>query len=156
MSVALEKYILSSKLRQNHHVELTVIGNSMYPILKNNDRIMVVDCPFYTPGEILVYVYKNQILVHRLLKKSHGIYYCKGDNSFRLDDFSIEDCIGKVVLSNGKKLADYPSELIELSLSVNHAFHINSFDIEKTKHTKVYKEYEHKRQFYFLRNVLPK
>ena len=103
----------------------------------------------YAVGDILVFMYKGILVVHRLLKINSGRYFCKGDNAFRLEDFPAGETIGKVAKSNGQPLPKYPDELINLSLLVNREFHKCAFNVAKTKQTKTYKEYERKRNVFF-------
>ncbi len=137
--------ILAARLSSGRTAEITVTGSSMNPVLFDGDIITVVRESSYAVGDILVFMYKGTLVVHRLLKISYGRYFCKGDNAFRLEDFPAEEAIGKAISSNGQALPDYPDELIKLSLLVNREFHKCAFNPAKTKETEIYKEYERKR-----------
>ncbi len=146
--------ILAARLSSGRTAEITVTGSSMNPVLFEGDIITVVRESSYAVGDILVFLYKGTLLVHRLLKISGGRYFCKGDNAFRLEDFPASETIGKAALSNGQALPDYPAELIKLSLLVNREFHKCAFNSSKTKKTEIYKEYERKRNAYDKNTVV--
>ena len=105
--------------------------------------ITVMPMPEYAVGDIVVFVYKNNdVLVHRLLRMDDGIYYCKGDNSFRLEDINKNQIIGKVVKANGTEIKPPTDRLLSLSYCVNRELIRCRYDIEKTKQTPIYKLYE--------------
>lgn len=72
----------------------------MYPTFSDGDMITIFRESNYVVGDILVFWYKKDLLVHRLLKICDGIYLCQGDNSFRLESVEKEFVIGKVELIN--------------------------------------------------------
>lgn len=128
-----------------HTNELTisVIGTSMFPTLLENDVITVTKSKDYTIGDILVFVYKsNELLVHRLLKKEHNIYFCKGDNSFRLEDITYEKIVGKVTKINNLEIPTCPPDLIEQSFNIHKKLATLNYDIVKLKNSIMYKTYE--------------
>lgn len=135
--------LLKIQRQKNKPFEITVIGMSMNPVLYENDLITINPQSDYQIGDILVFIYKEgELLVHRLLDKRDKKYYCKGDNSFRLEDIQIEQIIGKVVAINGEQISMCSQRLISLSYAVNHAFRKCKYNIELTKQTDVYKLYE--------------
>ena len=79
-------HILLMRSKIKRPFKLTVSGVSMFPLLKEGDRITILPKDEYEVGEVLVFIYgQNEILAHRLLMKEGGQYYCKGDNSFRIE-----------------------------------------------------------------------
>lgn len=78
--------------------ELTVAGLSMNPFLLEGDLISCKKQEEYYPGDILVFFYNNELIVHRLLKIKGKLLYCKGDNSFLLEHVKAETVLGKVLL----------------------------------------------------------
>ena len=113
----------------------------MEPTLEEYDLIRIIPKEDYVPGDILVFVYKNnEILVHRLLKRNSR-YYCKGDNSFWLEDIGKEQILGKVVAINGGTVPIWNEELIALSYEVNRSFSSCGYDIEQTVNGVTYQEY---------------
>ena len=133
--------ILPAVLKTKGQAELTVTGTSMEPTLIEGDLITIIKCNNYTIGDILVFDYKNEgLLVHRLLKTSIR-YFCKGDNSFRLEDMPAEKTIGKVTAVNGVPIAVWQKWKIDLSYAVNRSFVKSKYDITNTMQTDIYKLY---------------
>lgn len=133
--------ILPAVLKTKGQAELTVTGTSMEPTLIEGDLITIIKCNNYTIGDILVFDYKNEgLLVHRLLKTSIR-YFCKGDNSFRLEDMPAENIIGKVTAVNGVPIAVWQKWKIDLSYAVNRSFVKSKYDITNTMQTDIYKLY---------------
>lgn len=134
--------VLDMIISENSNVQIKVSGNSMEPTLKDNDIISVERHSDYDIGDIIVFSYKmGETLVHRLLKKDLR-YYCKGDNSFRLEDISKENIIGKVVSVNKMPIEPWLTWEIELSYLVNRTFRDYGYSIEKTKQSNIYKLYD--------------
>ncbi len=91
--------------------------------------------------DIVVFYYKeDSLIIHRILKVNNGRYYCKRDNSFRIEDVLYDWIIGKVNFEKTNKT----DELIVESLKINKIFRQNGYDINKTKNTKEYKHYKDK------------
>ena len=133
--------ILPAVLKTKGQAELTVTGTSMEPTLIEGDLITIIKCNNYTIGDILVFDYKNEgLLVHRLLKTSIR-YFCKGDNSFRLEDMPAEKIIGKVTAVNGVPIAVWQKWKMDLSYAVNRSFVKSKYDITNTMQTDIYKLY---------------
>jgi len=149
--------IIDAKKKAGKPIQMTVVGDSMLPALNHLDVITVLNLDQYQIGDILVYFYKhNEILIHRVLKESIGKYYCKGDNSFRLEDVEKSQVIGRAqsvkrgdreteILNPGK-------EFIEKSHAIGQEFIKNRYDIVKTKQSEIYKDYE---IFYLKRGMVP-
>ena len=125
--------IVFAQLCAGRDVNLSITGDSMLPMLCEGDIVTIRRAEAYSVGDILVYLYKGKLLIHRLLKIEKGRYFCKGDNSFRLEDFTAEDIAGKVILRNGKEIVSLPSTFIALSLAINKVFRRNGYNVEKTK-----------------------
>ena len=136
MNYLYEKQLLifCSKLKQP--LELTVEGTSMLPILHPGDSISISSKEDYKLGDILVFFYKNStLLVHRLLKIENGRYFCKGDNSFRLEDIEKSAILGAVELASD---THNTPEFISASYAINQVFRHCGYDAEKTKLTPEY------------------
>ena len=135
--------LLFAHTNSGKEIDISVVGVSMSPTLYENDVISVKKFPDYDIGDILVFKYKSgELLVHRLLKKDKNRYFCKGDNSFRLEDVEISDIAGKVTKINKAGAEPCSKRLIALSYLVNRAFVKCRYGIDKTKATTVYKLYE--------------
>lgn len=125
---------------------VTVSGDSMFPVLVATDILFVMKNEKYIIGDILVYIYNNEKLVHRLLAMDDKYFYCKGDNSFRLETITKEQIIGKAVFikrGNGVlKIPNVHKNFISMSLKVYREFCLNDFDHQKTLETDLFKKYK--------------
>ena len=133
--------ILKMIMKIKNVVQISVLGISMNPTLKVGDLITIKKQENYNIGDILVFIYKEELLVHRLIKKDSR-YYCKGDNSFRLEDITEEQILGKVILVNEKNIEQWSNWQIELSYLVNRVFRKCGYNIEETKKSNIYKLYD--------------
>ena len=141
-----DKLLLIMK-RLNKSFKITVSGISMNPILFEGDVITIEPSRIYNAGDLLVYKYEDKkLLVHRLLFIKNKKYYCKGDNSFRLEEVESEQIFGKVVAfyrnNHMIEMPNFTHELIELSLEISRIFCDYNYDIEKTKKTRTYNKYK--------------
>ena len=141
MNNELWQKILFASLRAGRQMTIDVTGVSMEPTMRAGDRITLCRAERYEIGDILVFTYKGELLVHRLLKEENGRYFCKGDNAFRLEDVTEEEIAGKVILCNGQPLFPFSPEEIALSYLVNRAFRKCGYDAEKTKQSGIYRFY---------------
>lgn len=94
-------YLLQLYKKANVDLKVTVNGNSMYPLVRDGDKVGITPVETYEIGDIVVY--KNKaIVMHRLVDIRvilHGknIYIAKGDNNLMRDPPLMERCIiGKV------------------------------------------------------------
>lgn len=137
MNEAIELLMLRAKIP--NPFELTVTGISMMPVLHNGDTISVCRKEHYAPGDILVFVYKqDEVIVHRLLKIEKDRYYCKGDNSFRLEDISAEQIAGAVLLPDDPHRG---ARFLEASYQINRIFRRCGYSKDLTIQTKEYRLY---------------
>ena len=135
--------ILNHQLHKGIEVNITVTGSSMEPTLHADDMVTLRCAEVYTIGDILVFLYKNnELLIHRLLKIENDRYFCKGDNSFRLEDVTYSQILGKVVLKNGKQLPPFSQTQLTLSYLVNRVFRKNTFIVDETKKSGLYRFYQ--------------
>lgn len=71
----------------------------MQPTLFEDDIVIVEKelSDDYQVGDILVYSYgKKGILIHRLVAKEKGVFYCKGDNAHGMECINSTRVIGRV------------------------------------------------------------
>jgi len=134
--------ILFSGLKTGRDMTLTVTGVSMEPYMKEGDSVTVKKYDDYSVGEVLVFLYKGELLIHRLIKIENGRYFCKGDNALRLEDMTLTDIAGKAILHNGEPLKETPAYLPALSYLVNRAFRKCGYDIKKAKESAIYRFYQ--------------
>lgn len=89
--------ILNLILKKYGTAELRVFGDSMLPLIKNGDHIIIKKSSSYCLNDVVVFKYKLEgLIVHRIIKIEEDIYYCKGDNAIRTEIINKEDIIGKV------------------------------------------------------------
>ena len=134
--------ILNTILRNDGYLWITVSGESMIPTLHSGEKYKVVKSHEYSIGDILVYEYKKKvILAHRLLKVQDKRYFCKGDNSFRLEDIQQEQIIGKIDIIED---TNNTSEFVEASYEISRLFRCCKYSLEKLSQQKEYIEYREK------------
>ena len=135
------KTFLLAQLKFNKTATIKVAGISMVPFLHEGDSVEISSFPSYIPGDILVFFYKEELLIHRLLSLSNEYFFCKGDNSLRLENLTIDDIVGKVIRINNQKVVPPPPFHIELSYLVNREFRRCGYDIYATKKSGIYRFY---------------
>ena len=134
------KSLFSFMIKQSEII-IRAVGHSMYPEICEGDRITIVRADCYFPGDVVVFIYKQGlILVHRIIRISDR-YYCKGDNALRIEDIDINQIYGKVTKKNGQRLLPWPSWKIELSERIGRLFVEYRYDINKTLESEEYKQY---------------
>ena len=89
-STALDKQlitILQEALVSGASVHLSVISQSMSPLLKTGDIVIVehVAQNEYNPGDIIVFESNRSMITHRLLAKQENHWLTKGDNAINPD-----------------------------------------------------------------------
>lgn len=135
-----QKQLLMLQVKHGYRTfKVVVDGTSMLPIFRSGDCLTICVKDNYDPGDILAFFYKNNtLLIHRLLKIENGRYFCKGDNSFRLEDIDKQAILGAVI-----QVADRnnSAEFIAASYAINRVFRRCGYDVQKTKSTSEYTTY---------------
>lgn len=139
-------YVLQILTSNIPEVVVTVNGNSMNPGIFENDIVKIKKCNEYCIGDILVFRYKHdEIIIHRLLKIAGDTYYCKGDNSFRLEDIKYMQIYGKVIeiIHDGNMFIPTPmsERFLQMSYEVNREFRRLKYDKIKILESEIYKCY---------------
>ena len=133
--------ILNAMMKYKGSCDITIQGTSMEPILHAGESYTLTKQEKYTVGDILVYEYKNEgLLAHRLLKIERNRYFCKGDNSFRLEDITEDQIIGKIETVDPNNT----SEFIEASYKISKLFRKCRFSHEEIIKQDEYIEYRRK------------
>ena len=132
-----KKILISGK-----ELRILVSGNSMEPVIHDADSITIKYCDKYAVGDIIVYEYKDTILVHRILKKRHNLYFCKGDNCFRIEEVEDRSILGKVVAINNQEVARHSQILLKMSLYVGWRFRVTQ-SISRTCQSHIYRCYKY-------------
>lgn len=131
--------LLLLRAKQLKPFELTISGESMLPILHDGDIITVCRKENYVPGDILVFIYKHgEVLAHRLLKIESERYFCKGDNSLRLEDIGAAQIIGSITIKDDPHRC---SVFLNASYQINRIFRRCHYNAEQTKQTLEYQTY---------------
>ena len=77
---------------------LTVKSNSMSPIFKKQDIVIIQEQNEYKVGDIVAYIADDgNIVTHRIIEKNENGFYTKGDNNNTKDEVLIHsnNIIGK-------------------------------------------------------------
>lgn len=115
----------------------------MEPALREGDKVTVYSRPQYEIGDILVFSYKeNALIIHRLLKMEKDRYFCKGDNSYRLEDITYDQILGRVEYINDNVVLGCSKNMVLLSYMVGREFRNQGYNREKTKKTAIYHFYK--------------
>ena len=141
MDKALLYKILFAQLNSGARVDIKIEGVSMNPYFQDDDVVTLEKKNDYIPGDVLVFIYKGTLLIHRLIKIENGRYFCKGDNAFRLEDMTLNDIGGKAILLNGKTIPTVPDWFVSLSYQVNRVFRKSGFNVQKAKESGIYRFY---------------
>lgn len=125
---------------------MQVNGTSMLPELFNCDTLVVNRRVAYMVGEIIAFDYLDEgILVHRLLKIVGNQYYCKGDNSFRLERITKSNIIGKVtnVIRNHQIIPVnvIDPKFVNMSYEISRLFLRSKYNRNAVIQSDLYKKY---------------
>lgn len=138
--------ILNFMLKCQGEILITVQGISMYPVLHENDKVVVVYRESYNIGDVVVFDYDEpSLVIHRVLMKTSNQYVCKGDNTFRLEQIEKNRVLGKVkYIVRNDSLLTLPildNNFIGRSLDVYREYKKNDFNKRLTKQSKVYRDF---------------
>jgi hypothetical protein len=87
---------LIALLEQGKEVSLLVKGTSMKPFLDGETEVFLKEQANYKKGDICLFKYQDNYLLHRLLKVSGNEYCFRGDNAYRKEIVTKEDIYAKV------------------------------------------------------------
>lgn len=91
---------ITEMINKEKSVQLTVTGNSMFPLFAHlRDSVVVRKSEQYKKYDIILYVRTNgDLILHRIVDVKDGVFYLCGDNQ-TLIEYPIykEQVIGKVV-----------------------------------------------------------
>lgn len=78
---------------------LKVISGSMSPDIMEGENIIIKKCNNYEIGDIITYLYNDEIITHRIVEIKNDLYYTKGDLNNTVDFNPIEynQIYGKVI-----------------------------------------------------------
>lgn len=131
------------KMKAYEGFSISVEGVSMMPLIKKGDIISIMSQSEYALGDVILFNYKSDgFLLHRILKIEEGRYFCKGDNSFRLEDICKDNIVGKATLCNGKPISKLNEDLIDMSYKIHDEFRRNGYSRDKIVNSKVYLDFK--------------
>ena len=131
------------KMKAHEGFSISVEGVSMRPLIKEGDIISIMSQSEYGLGDVVLFSYKTDgFLLHRILKIEDGRYFCKGDNSFRLEDICKDEIVGKAISCNGMPISTLNKDLIEMSYKVHDEFRRNGYSRNKVVNSKVYVDFQ--------------
>lgn len=131
--------------------EITVQGTSMNPRLKAGDIVTISPQSQYAIGDIVLFPYKDEgLIIHRIVKIENGSYFCKGDNSFRLEQLEYGQIQGKATfVSRGDQKWEIGSDdkneiekFCNLSLKVHYIALRAQWNMQKIRQDETYQLYE--------------
>ena len=134
------------RLQLGYEIEATVSGTSMVPTVAHGDVVVIRAKENYSIGDILMFGYNQntEILLHRLVKKEEDRLFCKGDNSYRLEEIRLDDVWGaatwKVCKSQRIPLI-CPEGLPEASFAINRLLICLDYNMDLLKKSKQFQEY---------------
>lgn len=137
--------LVRARSQRSQSVEIKVNGLSMYPLLQNEDKVIIFYQSEYEIGDILVYGYCRDLLVHRLLRVEEEFFYLKGDNAFQAERINKAAVIGKVIkIKKQTGILMDPEEkkliIAQKSLEVHQEF-LKRKSIKDTMESVCYKEF---------------
>ena len=142
MMTKLQIKLIRALLSKYGTTQINVSGNSMQPTLFNGDVVTVKQENVYKDGDIIVFEYKNELIIHRLLSQNQYICLCKGDNSFKVEDIDFSQILGRVVDDGKRPLPCFNKELIDLSLELNFIYRKNCYNAQAVIKSDIYKKYK--------------
>ena len=119
---------------------ITVCGDSMMPFIRSGDTLLIAPREGYEVGEAVVFAFRRDTLVHRIVERDGDIYICKGDNSIRLERVRDDGIIGAVVSVGGEPLPPLPKEIVKMSYEVGR-LHESGADISAVRASSLYARY---------------
>ena len=92
-----KKIALYKFLAQRRKLNVLIEGRSMYPTLQEGDEIFIINDNEYCIGNVVAFMYNNELVAHRLLKIENDVFFCKGDNAITIEAIYKYQLIGIVI-----------------------------------------------------------
>ncbi len=105
--------VIAELLSCGKKVNITVTGNSMYPLFRNRlDTVVLEKFPEYKKGDVIFYKRGNgQYVLHRILKEKNGAFVVAGDNEIK-KEYPVykENVLGRAISAvRGSRKVDFSS-----------------------------------------------
>lgn len=92
-----EKVYTKFKLK-NGNCKVRIAGISMEPFLHNGQYIIAATANDYNVDDVVLYYYKDEgLLIHRVIYKYNEQFFCRGDNSHRIERVNLDEILGKMI-----------------------------------------------------------
>lgn len=98
--------IISDILARGHAVQFQARGDSMHPLIRENDSLHVEPCDRVRVGDVVLVVADRGLTAHRVIARRGGMVITRGDNAPAADgEVAEERVLGRVthVLRDGVK-----------------------------------------------------
>ena len=98
--------IIADLLARGHAVQFQARGDSMHPLIRENDYLHVEPCDRVSVGDVVLILADRGLTAHRVIARREGMVITRGDNAPAEDAEVAEDrVLGKIthVLREGKK-----------------------------------------------------
>ena len=100
--------VIVDLLRRGHAVEFRVRGDSMHPVIREDDVVHVEPSREIAAGDVVLVLAQRGLTAHRVVSLGDGVVVMRGDNAPEDDDpVAVEQVLGKVewVVRRGKRRA---------------------------------------------------
>ena len=107
----------------NNEGYLTVHGNSMWPLLKDGQRVRVsiVKKPL-KKSKCYLFIYKNSLYIHRLFEIQNDRVLFIGDYSEKIEEVSKEAIVGELKLDQNRLILFVLSVLNDIFIKIAPGF----------------------------------
>ncbi|HUR79204.1 MAG TPA: S24/S26 family peptidase [Thermoanaerobaculia bacterium] len=95
-------------LSRGHAAEFQVHGDSMYPVIRENDTLHVEPARSFSRGDVVLVLADRGLTAHRVIARRGTTLILRGDNAPAADDpIEASQVLGRVtyVLRAGKKIS---------------------------------------------------
>jgi signal peptidase I len=90
--------LIVEQLNQNKTTTFTVIGDSMLPFFKNGKtQVTLKKKEKYEKYDVVLFKYKKQVLLHRIIKIVGDMFYIQGDGAYRIEKVKYHQIYGAVL-----------------------------------------------------------
>lgn len=89
---------VEERLKAGESVKITLVGTSMQPTLCEGDTVTLEPLASEpSAGDVVLFRYRGQHLLHRVVALDDGIYTTKGDNSVATEQCRRDDIVARMV-----------------------------------------------------------
>lgn len=106
--------LMIEHLNQNQEVSFRIQGVSMMPFFKHQKTIVTLKKEdSYKRLDVVLFLYQDAYILHRIIKIENDTYYLRGDGSYRVEKTTKEQIFGKVIHheTDGKTTKNYDKKV---------------------------------------------